>query len=474
MATNAVTAPLQALPGIINARDLIDKNPPQPPQLIKGLLHQGSKMVLGGGSKSYKTWSLLDLGMSVSSGEPWWGFETTQAKVLYINLELPDWSFKARIDEITNARLELMDVSQFDIWNLRGHSASFEKMRPQIVDRVGEGYGLIIIDPIYKVYGNRDENSAGEMGNLLNEIECLAVKTNAAVAFGAHFSKGNQAGKESIDRISGSGVFGRDPDTILVMTKHELDDTYTVEATLRNLKAVPSFCVQRTHPLMERNDALDPEKLKQPGFKKKYTEAHLIDVLDDQSLLTMGWFNQASHKLGISKRCFLNKLKLMKEDATQVVQGADEKWSTLAVAEQKKEEVERNFRTREQCLGAKTVFPPLTCPSTFKPGICSRKLENILHKRFLVVESDTLDRDVVGAIFRWLRDENHLNLRVIVDTGGKSLHAWFDYPLELWPDLKLVLPALGCDRSMFIPCLPCRMLGVGRNGRFQRLIYQRG
>jgi len=37
------------------------------------------------------------------------------------------------------------------------------------------------------------------------------VKTGAAVGFGAHYSKGNQAGKEAIDRVSGSGVFARDP-----------------------------------------------------------------------------------------------------------------------------------------------------------------------------------------------------------------------------------------------------------------------
>ena len=75
-------APALDLPAIINARDLISKNPPEPPQLIKGLLHQACKMVLGGGSKSYKTWSLLDLGISVATGKPWWGFETTKAKVL--------------------------------------------------------------------------------------------------------------------------------------------------------------------------------------------------------------------------------------------------------------------------------------------------------------------------------------------------------------------------------------------------------
>jgi Asp-tRNA(Asn)/Glu-tRNA(Gln) amidotransferase A subunit family amidase len=41
-----------------------------------------------------------------------------------------------------------------------------------------------------------------------------------------------------MDRISGSGVFARDPDSVLIMTKHEQEDTYTVEATLRNLKPI--------------------------------------------------------------------------------------------------------------------------------------------------------------------------------------------------------------------------------------------
>jgi RecA-family ATPase len=326
------------LPPIVNARELINSRPQQPPQIIKGLLHQGSKMVLGGGSKSFKTWSLLDLGMSVATGQPWWSFDTTQAKVLYINLELADWSFASRMEEIITARPELSDLSNFFTWNLRGYATSLDMLRPQFVEKAGENYGLIIIDPIYKVYGNRDENSAGDMGGLLNEIECLAVKSKAAVVFGAHFSKGNQSGKESIDRISGSGVFARDPDTILVMTKHELEDTFTVEPTLRNLKPIAPFCVQRDHPLMVRNDAIDPEKLKQAGFKKKYSEEQLIEVLGEQSLLTMQWYLQAAHKTGISKRSFMDKLKLMKADGTKVVQGADEKWSTVAVAEQKKEE----------------------------------------------------------------------------------------------------------------------------------------
>src|SRR5207244_10394065 len=93
-------------------------------------------------------------------------------------------------------------------------------------------YVLIILDPIYKLLGSSEENKAGDTATLLNEVESLAVETGAAVAYGSHFSKGNQAQKESIDRVSGSGVYARDPDSIVNFTRHEKDDCYTVEATL--------------------------------------------------------------------------------------------------------------------------------------------------------------------------------------------------------------------------------------------------
>ena len=348
---NSVTTvqPEPELPAIINAQELIRRNPPQPPQLIRGLLHQGSKMVLGGGSKSYKTWSLLDLGMSVACGEPWWGFDTAQAKVLYINLELPNWSFMNRIEDITVARPELADLSRFDVWNLRGHAVSLEKMQPRIAQAAAQNYGLIIIDPIYKVYGDRDENSAGDMGGLLNEIDRLAVKTDAAVVFGAHFSKGNQAGKESIDRISGSGVFARDPDTILIMTRHEQEDTYAVEATVRNLKPVEPFCVQRLHPLMERNDAINPKKLRQAGMKtEKYPIGLLMDSLGADELTTTEWQTRTRTATGMSVRTFQTKLAEIKDDPEKVLKTGDKwkatypphvpEWKKKAAAEQPKTE----------------------------------------------------------------------------------------------------------------------------------------
>ncbi|MEI6656620.1 MAG: hypothetical protein WCP45_17795, partial [Verrucomicrobiota bacterium] len=114
----------------------------------------------------------------------------------------------------------------------------------------------------YKGLGSRNENDAGDIASLLNEVEQLAVKSGAAVVFGAHFSKGNQAGKDSIDRIGGSGVFARDPDVILTMTPHEDADAHVIDLTLRTLPPVPAFVVRWADTLFVTDREADPARLK--------------------------------------------------------------------------------------------------------------------------------------------------------------------------------------------------------------------
>jgi hypothetical protein len=89
------------------------------------------------------------------------------------------------------------------------------------------------------------------------------------VVFGAHYSKGNQAGKDAIDRIGGSGVFARDPDVILTMTSHEDKDAYVVDLTLRALPHVDPFVVRWQHPCFMRDAAADASRVKQPGKAAK-------------------------------------------------------------------------------------------------------------------------------------------------------------------------------------------------------------
>ncbi|EDY21008.1 Primase 1 [Chthoniobacter flavus Ellin428] len=245
------------LPKIIGGAEFMAVPKPEPPQLITGVLHQGSKMILGGASKSRKSWTLIDMMLSVSTGVTWWGFATQRGRVLYINFELPDFAFQHRLQAIARHK-GITDFTGIDLWNLRGFATDFSVLIPKILARVkDERYALIVLDPVYKGLGKRDENKAGDIASLCNEIEQLAVQSGAAVVFGAHYSKGNQAGKDAIDRIGGSGVFARDPDVILTMTPHEDDNAYVVDLTLRALPQVPSFVVRWAGCIFQRDQHAD-------------------------------------------------------------------------------------------------------------------------------------------------------------------------------------------------------------------------
>src|SRR5439155_23633912 len=111
-----------------------------------------------------------------------------------------------------------------------------------------------------------------------------------------------------------------------------------------------------------------------------------------------------------------------------------------------------------------------TCPAVFKDGVHSRSNSNVVRRPYLVVESDVLAKTQVGAVFSWM--SQLLTLRAVVDTAGKSLHGWFDFPdKDAEKELRVILPALGCDPALFKPSQPCRLPGALSNGRFQQLLY---
>lgn len=295
------------LPPITDAADFAALALPKPSEIIAGMLHRGSKLAIGGGSKSFKTWTLIDVGLSVSYEQPWLEFPTAQGRVLYINLELQEWSFQERIKAVAAAKGITLEPGRLDLWNLRGHAADHRSIVPAMMGRIGEGrYALVIFDPIYKILGDSEENATRDIAALMNSIERVAVTSGAGVGFGAHFSKGNQAGKESIDRISGSGVFARDPDSILTMTRHKEEDAFTVEATLRNFPQIPPFVVRWNYPLMERASDLDPQDLKQPkrGRSRQHTPEELLETLPGQGLKSGAWQKKAEKDEGIKGTTF--------------------------------------------------------------------------------------------------------------------------------------------------------------------------
>jgi RecA-family ATPase len=330
------------LPEFVDTDNYILGEMVKPTELIEGLLHRGSKMSLSGSSKSRKTWLPTDLAIALATGDEWLGFKIPKAcKVLYVNLELQEYFFAERRQRLLTERNLTGCGGNLVAHHLRGYCDRAEAIVAKLIERVKTGdFSAIIIDPIYKLYGEREENAAGAMGAILNEFEKLAVQANAAVVYAAHFSKGNQAAKDPIDRTSGSGVFGRDADSIVTATAHETDDALVMEFVLRNFPAQKEFTValptltdslgvEHLGFVFERRDDLDPAKLKvKPGAKQTYTDDDFIRAVigHEGGLSARG----VAGIVGCSKDTAQTRLMALKKAGKMIV--INDKWHSGELA----------------------------------------------------------------------------------------------------------------------------------------------
>ena len=219
------------------------------PPLIEGVLRQGHKMMLAGPSKAGKSFALIELCCAIAEGREWLGRRCAQGRVLYVNLELDPASALRRFRDVYDALgWEPANVSNIDVWNLRGRAVPMDRLAPSLIRRALKVRPIaIVIDPIYKVITG-DENSADQMAAFCNQFDRVAQQVGCAVIYCHHHSKGFQGGKRSMDRASGSGVFARDTDALLDMTQLELTDACREERSSRLRWAAAEGFLSRALP----------------------------------------------------------------------------------------------------------------------------------------------------------------------------------------------------------------------------------
>ena len=315
-ATDSPATPLP--PFVLVGKNYLANTPPEPKLLIGGnsnedpkknaLVHQGDKVMLGAESKAGKTWWMLQQALCISAGIPFLGHKTQRGLVLYINFELKPWAFRRRVEfvmralGIINAKGEYKkrvnregeeepDYPCFIEWNLRGKCYDIETICAVAEERLSGDPKLklaaIIIDPLYKSYGGKEENSATDMAAVLENMERFAEKFDAAIFIASHFAKGDSAGKNQIDRISGSGVIARDPDSIMTLSKiKDEKNLYTFEATLRNMACPEPRVVEFDFPIWKVRD-----DIKAGG--KGYDLGAMVQLLPPDGLKSGDWESAA-------------------------------------------------------------------------------------------------------------------------------------------------------------------------------------
>lgn len=250
-----------------------DDLPELAPPLIENVLRQGHKMLIAGPSKAGKSFALIELCIAIAEGRKWFNWNCAQGRVMYVNLELDRASCLHRFKDVYQALgWEPNNLSNIDIWNLRGKSVPMDKLAPKLIRRaMKKNYIAIVIDPIYKVITG-DENSADQMSNFCNQFDKVCTELDAAVIYCHHHSKGSQGSKKSMDRASGSGVFARDPDAMLDLI--ELDVTDALMKQEKN-KAVCAVCKQYLDAHYAWEDDLSQDDLCSQVQMMDYCKSHL-------------------------------------------------------------------------------------------------------------------------------------------------------------------------------------------------------
>lgn len=275
---------IRLLPKPVVLSDIWADPPPLAPELIKGVLRQGHKMILSAPSKAGKSFALMRLAIGIAEGMKWFGSECKQGRVFYVNMEIDDPSCYNRFRAIYNAMgmNEGTHVENLTVWGLRGFSMPLSDLAPKIIEEAWKNYDAIILDPLYKVMDG-DENSNSDIGRMVGQFDRIARETGASVIYAHHFAKGTGGDRDTIDRGAGAGTFSRDPDAILTMTQLDMEDevneihtAWRMEYVLREFPNHKPVSFWWEHPLHRIDPMLDEEAV-QTSATKAAKQKHKVD-----------------------------------------------------------------------------------------------------------------------------------------------------------------------------------------------------
>ena len=304
----------------------------KPRSIIKDILDDSSRMVFGGPAKSFKSWGLCDLALSLAAEIPWLEFETFYTPGLYVNFELRDFHFQQRLKSIKKAKgIKKIEPGALEVWNLRGIQIKLQHFIDQLSFWIEKTKRLAVyVDPFYKLLGEgKDERVSSDLNPILVGFNQINRRTGASIISALHFVKGNQSAREPAERISGGGNLIRDPDSLLTFTGHENKGESILDFTLRDYPSPESFTVKWDFPLLCRSNS-DPDRIRRAkGGREGYDARDLQELIadHDDQLSSDDLVKKAKQELGWSERTVFNKLKILRREKKVFLSKMNQKWN---------------------------------------------------------------------------------------------------------------------------------------------------
>lgn len=179
--------------------------------IIEGLLRQREVGCVVGAAKTAKTWLALNLGLTVARGTPFLGMKTHPCKVLYLDYELKEGTFRKRMSMLSSEKPD-----GFFYQCLRG--AEQLPSVDDIADLVeSEGFGLVIVDSLYRTGWLAEENSNDAVARDLTPLQEFTSRVPCSLLCVDHTAKGGGNERSAVDAARGASAKGGFYDALLVL-----------------------------------------------------------------------------------------------------------------------------------------------------------------------------------------------------------------------------------------------------------------
>lgn len=211
------------------AASLLAADLPEPEFVVRDILPVGLTL-LAGRPKRGKSWLALQIGIDTTNGSASLGFETRKGTVIYCALEDSPRRLQRRLSQMAAPASEnlifLTEMPAIDSDKL-AHMRGLCSRRP----------ALLIIDTLARaISGKRDQDSVGEMTEILSTLQHLAHEFNMAILVIDHHRKMGMETADLIDDVLGSTAKTAVADAILGLYRKSGESAARLAITGRDIE----------------------------------------------------------------------------------------------------------------------------------------------------------------------------------------------------------------------------------------------
>jgi RecA-family ATPase len=280
----------------------------RPKQIFDGVLEKGSVFIVHGPAKTFKSYTALEAVIAVLEGTKFLPWEAHAGKTLLVDTELKKRWLKNRFKRVANQKRAKIESGEIFVESLRGKPTSIDNLIPYLTNKYkGKGLDLIVIDSIYSLLGDREENSNEDISNLGGLLHKLAKDLDAAVLFTHHHAKGLKGGR-ALEMASGAGAWGRFVDGSLCVSANPAVGCFNFVLDIRESDKFPdvtAFVASRDGFVWKIEDGKKVEQRDSTGSGDRQTQ--MLRILKEElggAASAGDWKKACEQTAGITRGMF--------------------------------------------------------------------------------------------------------------------------------------------------------------------------